>query len=378
MRIYKEKLVKVKKDDIHDGRFTVPPGVIKIWREAFLDNTSLEQVTLPESVTTIGRWAFQRCINLTQINLSDSVTKIGDYAFDGCKNLVQIHIPEHISVINQNTFRGCTNLRRVIVSDNIKEIDPSAFNRCDNLTQIHINAKNKASFERVKVLLAAALRKSAMPVLTFEYDANHILNTPSMTALYHLVPYDMCRDDEPAEINCLDIHGRHFSFPSGVTKVWDSAFAGCTCLTQITLPDSVTKIGRWAFHGCTGLTQITLPESLTVLEPWAFRDCKNLIEIKLSDNITNIDASAFEGCDRLSELQIYTESKVSFERLKALLPAALKVKAMHIVTIKENKINSPKHTAATEMQAGFFGNPPLAVNDDGAGEAIIPMDLRSV
>ncbi len=50
----------------------------------------------------------------------------------------------------------------------------------------------------------------------------------------------------------------HFT---GLTRIEDGAFAGCTELTSVTLPESITSIGDIAFNGCTGL------ESITVMSP---------------------------------------------------------------------------------------------------------------
>ena len=46
------------------------------------------------------------------------------------------------------------------------------------------------------------------------------------------------------------------TIPSGVTKISDEAFYGCSGLTSLTIPSSVTSIGDEAFRGCSGLTSI--------------------------------------------------------------------------------------------------------------------------
>ena len=45
---------------------------------------------------------------------------------------------------------------------------------------------------------------------------------------------------------------------TGLTKIEDGAFAGCTQLTSITIPANITEIGANAFKGCTGLQSITI------------------------------------------------------------------------------------------------------------------------
>lgn len=45
---------------------------------------------------------------------------------------------------------------------------------------------------------------------------------------------------------------------TGLTRIDDSAFAGCTELTSVTIPENIESIGDNAFNGCTGLEFITI------------------------------------------------------------------------------------------------------------------------
>ncbi len=60
---------------------------------------------------------------------------------------------------------------------------------------------------------------------------------------------------------------------TGLTKIEDGAFAGCTQLTSITIPANITEIGANAFKGCTGLQSITiLSETPPTIGEGAFAD----------------------------------------------------------------------------------------------------------
>ncbi len=85
-------LVRVQNSDIIGGEFEVPEGVTEIGEGAFLECSSLTEITIPESVTEIGRDAFYRCSSLTQVNIPENVTKIEVSAFSECKNLEKILI----------------------------------------------------------------------------------------------------------------------------------------------------------------------------------------------------------------------------------------------------------------------------------------------
>ena len=61
-----------------------------------------------------------------------------------------------------------------------------------------------------------------------------------------------------------------------VTSIGNSAFDGCTGLTEVTIPNSVTTIGDYAFYNCTGLAEVTIPDSVTSIGDSAFEGCSNL------------------------------------------------------------------------------------------------------
>ncbi len=131
--------------------------------------------------------------------------------------------------------------------------------------------------------------------------------------------------------------GGNVVIPEGVTSIGDSAFAGCSGLTEIELPESVSYIDGWAFSDCSGLTKIIIPKSVTYIGGWAFSNCSGLEEISVDvgnpvydsrgdcnaiietddntlavgckntivpDDIENIGYSAFGGCSGLTEIEL--------------------------------------------------------------------------
>ena len=63
---------------------------------------------------------------------------------------------------------------------------------------------------------------------------------------------------------------------TGLTKIEDGAFAGCSQLTSITIPANITEIGANAFKGCTSLQSITvLSETPPTIGTDAFADTNN-------------------------------------------------------------------------------------------------------
>lgn len=88
------------------------------------------------------------------------------------------------------------------------------------------------------------------------------------------------------------------ALPSGLTKIGDYAFAGCSSLTTLSVPDTVTEIGERAFYNCTALTPIAW-DNVTSIGAYAFYQCKKFKpesgKSQLPSGLITIGNSAFEG-----------------------------------------------------------------------------------
>jgi len=94
------------------------------------------------------------------------------------------------------------------------------------------------------------------------------------------------------------------SIPSTVTAIGDSAFSGCTGLTNVGIPASVTSIGKNAFYRCTGLTSITIPSGVTSIGDEAFEGCTGLTSVTIPSGVTSIGNATFFGCPKLASVTI--------------------------------------------------------------------------
>ena len=92
--------------------------------------------------------------------------------------------------------------------------------------------------------------------------------------------------------------------PDGVTSIDDSAFSGCSSLTDITIPNGVTSIGGYTFSSCRSLTSITIPNGVTSINTYAFINCSSLTSITIPNGVTSINTSAFYGCHLLTSITI--------------------------------------------------------------------------
>ncbi len=82
---------------------TVPPGVIRIGKWAFLEFKNLEKVILPEGLEEIQSGAFSECTKLTEVTFPESLRSLGGSAFYDC-NIKKISIPDSVTSIGEYVF----------------------------------------------------------------------------------------------------------------------------------------------------------------------------------------------------------------------------------------------------------------------------------
>lgn len=79
-----------------------------------------------------------------------------------------------------------------------------------------------------------------------------------------------------------------------MTNIRDSAFCGCSSLTNINIPNSVTNIGDHAFGLSWSLTKINIPNSVTNIRNYTFMGCKNILPKIKSDIKKRFGEKVFE------------------------------------------------------------------------------------
>ena len=228
-------------------------------------------------------------------NLNNSPVFFSNY-------LRKVIIPKGIENIYPNACNGCTSLTNITIPDSVTSIGGAAFGGCP-LKSIYINFNefnNGSGFNYLG--LYPTLLKSVIL-------GNRVNNIPNSafggcSALTNITISDSVTSiGNGAFGGCTTLTS--ITIPDSVTSIGNSAFGGCTALTSITIPDSVTSIGNSAFGGCTALTSITIPNSVTSIGDNAFYNTK-LSNINISNNLTSIGYSAFN-------LNYNTRSNVYFD-----------------------------------------------------------------
>ena len=272
--------------DYEIRKATVKYGITSIGESAFLGCRGMTELTLPNSVTSIGDSAFEGCSGLTELILPSSVTSIGDYAFYGCSGLTELILPNSVTSIGDGAFLGCSGLTELTLPNSLTEIGKYAFRGCSGLTEL-ILPNSVTSIGESAFSGCSGLEKIAVESGNSCYDSR-----------------DNCNSIIETETNTLIAGCKNSVIPNSVTSIGNSAFCGCSGLTELTLPDNIHFIEGEAFMGCSGLTELTLPNSVKSIGDRAFAYCSGLTELTLPNSVTSIGNCAFGGCSGLTELTL--------------------------------------------------------------------------
>ena len=104
---------------------------------AFVNCTSLKELTLPDNLEEIGQGAFANCISLKTVKMPKNHTLkfIEDSAFANT-GLVSVVIPDGVEVIGECAFADCKYLENVVIPPSVKKIERGAFSRCHKLKTV--------------------------------------------------------------------------------------------------------------------------------------------------------------------------------------------------------------------------------------------------
>ncbi len=316
--------------DAFDGcsnlmNINIPDSLTRIEEYAFADCTSLTSITIPAGVISISSSAFYGCADLMKINVDNNnssfVSISGNlYSKDGAK-LIQyaagkeeasFDIPRGVTVIDRYAFSSCRVLRSVTIPDSVNTIGTSAFSYCSSLVSINVDSNNRAysslngnlyDKQRTKLIQYAIGKKDA------SFDISSGVTKISDDAFYgcsnlvNITIPDGTTSIGPAAFrDCNNL--KSIIIPNGVQRINVATFYDCKNLTSITIPDSVMFIGDSAFDRCSSLTSIAIPDGVTEIPQCAFYDCSRLTNVKLPRGVTEIENHAFYGCSNLVNITI--------------------------------------------------------------------------
>ena len=186
--------------------------------------------------------------NLMELDLSDAaLTELPNNAFQDLRLLTWVTLPAHLETIGDYAFYNNYSLRDMAMPATLKSIGVQAFRSC-------------ISLDRAVIAEGVAVSNEAY------YGSG--IRSITLPATMRTVPTGLCA-------NCSEL--THIRF-NGQVVINESAFEGCTALTELNLPESVQWMMSSSFRDCNSLTSVTLPSMLKyVYRP--FFNCRNLKEI---------------------------------------------------------------------------------------------------
>ena len=265
----------------------IPDSVETIQSYVFGYCFALKEVTLSKNLSFLGFDAFLRCHALEHIELPDSITSLAGEVFYMCTALKSVRLPAHLDSICSGAFQSCAALESLVLPDTLTIIQSTAFRGCTKLAAINIPSG-------VTDFGASIFEGTAW--LKNQPEGGLYINNCLLDYVGECPEVLTVRD------GTVKIYGvmnqptlQKVVIPHSVTAILNSAFSGCTALTDFVIPDSVTRIGSSVLSGCTALKSVYIPDSVTSLGSSAFNNCTALEDIRLSENIPVI--SAYYGED---------------------------------------------------------------------------------
>ncbi len=229
----------------------------------------IKHIVLNEGITSIGNFAFTHTIVMCNgdITIPNSVTMIGESAFEGSlgSQIIQpykVTLGSNVKTIKKNAFRY-SKISSINLPEVLETIEREAFSNCFELQNINIPAN-------LKTLGTAVF--------------NNCTNLP---LLYSNTIF----------INLPKTHTGSYDIPSGIERIYESAFKGCTELTNVSIPNSITQIDESAFMDCKNLKKIEFPSNL-LIKTSAFSGCSSLAEVTIPQSVT-VESYAFSNCSSL-------------------------------------------------------------------------------
>ena len=311
----------LKKYKGQDEYVIIPKKVENIDKEVFKGNNVIRKVRFTSAVY-IKDEAFADCVNLQEVIFDEKIKGkcyIGAKAFLNCKNLMRVRLPRDIKIYDDNDgfypnkgrpFQNCGKL--------IEIYDPSFF------TVSEENRKEAGSIGfYAKNIYTPTSGESKLLIDDNGYvlyrDDNEII-----LMYYNGMETDLVLPEDITQIYKHAFYGRRdiktITIPNSVTSIGDSAFDGCSSLTdvyitdiaawykidffnfssnplrcaknlylnnelitELVIPNTVTEIKKYAFSGFSGLASVTIPNSVISIGDNAFSSCFNLKSVYITD-----------------------------------------------------------------------------------------------
>lgn len=302
------------------------PVDVDIPDELCTDCTDLLEVVC-EGTHNIGKNAFKGCTNLQSFYNQVTVSTMGDGAFDGCVNLKDIHIPYGDPTGTMTQYfglRGCI-MKHEMVNGSVKLSIVFANNWWWDGVKNHITecgfVQSRMAYSMNKLYPGTYTDDTLAPMVNMIYTdgtgtlvgtlvVDDFINNSGHGTTHGLLVTSSNIDQITASLIGPPVGkvGDRFLIPLCwfVDEIMPNACAGDTNITSVDLSNfyCLTNIGNSAFKGCTGITEINLGENsfgFMTIGVSAFEKCTGFNSLTITKRLFLSDKSFF-GCSNLEYL----------------------------------------------------------------------------
>lgn len=277
--------------------------------------------TITFTVVVVGAKAFNNCTGLTKITLPRNIEQIGYSAFAGCSSMTEFvsfaEQPPYL-VMGNGEYEGGGELNKGKsgedgeaspfddIADNCVLFVPEDFSQAyydyswdQYFAEIRemegIEIEDPQPGDVIKVLADEGVKVRYIITNNEEGNRTVAVGTGNSSRLAVDADYDGALTIP----NTFTYSGETYT----VTEVSPYAFENCK-LSAIELPGSIMSIGESAFYGCTSLSEVSGAEGLISINPNAFYNCSALTSIFIPKTTSTIGDYAFYGCTSLTQVVI--------------------------------------------------------------------------
>ena len=289
------------------------------------ENRNGEEETITFTVFSVGSKAFYGSEGLTKVTLPRSIEQIGHSAFAGCSAMTEfVSFAEQPPYLNTEEQSGPKKIKAKSPTDLIEthpfynindncvlyvpeDASPTYLDYgwdeyfADIVEMEGMEIEDPQVGDVIKVLADEDVKIRYIITSTEDGHRTVALGTGNSSRL----AVDADYEGELTIPATFTYSGETYT----VTEVSPYAFYNCK-LSAIDLPENVLSIGESAFYGCTSLTEITGAENLSSINSYAFNGCSSLTSIFIPKSVNSIGDYVFQGCTSLSQVIMENLPKV--------------------------------------------------------------------
>lgn len=287
----------------------------------------IDLTTCPQ-LKYIGKNCFFYCFGIKSIQLNDNVKNlsIADHAFLQCTSIQELTIPNGVVDIGNNAFEKCEGLKKIDLSkmqefpswllssswifnqagsSQINDDQPQTIliNYCGISPSQWASILNDRQHLSTSWTITSAYATNADSFTYSDSETKKVISgiKPGQTINALVIPSGVTKIEKDAFANYFG-HGKvPVIFDKELTEIGDNAFSGCTGLYgDLELPYNLTSIGAGAFEGCTGLSgNVVIPNGVKELKDKTFYG-SGITGVTFHTGVDTLGKNVFTNCSGLS------------------------------------------------------------------------------